>query len=165
MPDREAEQIIDMKDEDGDDLDITVTSKEDDLDKSAVPDWLEAELKDAESDQKLARRRQKKKRKKKGGTGASHPHSVSSGSEPGESLTGDQLERVRRLEKEYERRQQEIMLEAEAAVRAREEALSQELTRLREELERQRARPGRETEVRDRGHAEDTTEARGCRLM
>ena len=60
-----------------------------------------------------------------------------------------------RLEKEYERRQQEILLEAEAAVKAREEALNQvtlstkniysfdgkylqELARLREELERQR---------------------------
>ena len=30
-----------------------------------------------------------------------------------------------RLEKEYERRQQEILLEAEAAVKAREEALNQ----------------------------------------
>ena len=47
--------------------------------------------------------------------------------------------RVKKLEKEYERRQQEIMLEAEAAVKAREEALNQELSRLREELERQRS--------------------------
>ena len=54
-------------------------------------------------------------------------------------LTGGQLERVRRMEREYERRQQEIMLEAEEAVRAREEALNQELARLREELERQRS--------------------------
>ena len=47
--------------------------------------------------------------------------------------------RLKKLEKEYERRQQEIMLEAEAAVKAREEALNQELSRLREELERQRS--------------------------
>ena len=156
-----------MKDEDGDDLDNTVTSKEDDLDKSAVPDWLEAELKDAESDQKLARRRQKKKRKKKGGHGQApggHPHSVTSEEE--HTMTGDQLERVRRLEKEYERRQQEIMLEAEAAVRAREEALNQELSRLREELERQRARPGGQEEDRERrGAAEDAGDTGGCRLM
>ena len=46
---------------------------------------------------------------------------------------------MKKLEKEYERRQQEIMLEAEAAVKAREEALNQELSRLREELERQRS--------------------------
>ena len=166
MPDGEAEQIIDMKDEDGDDLDNTMTSKEDDLDKSAVPDWLEAELKDAESDQKLARRRQKKKRKKKGGHGQApggHPHSVTSEGE--HMMTGDQLERVRRLEKEYERRQQEIMLEAEAAVRAREEALNQELSRLREELERQRARPGQEEDRERRGHAEDAGNTGGCSLM
>ena len=164
MPSGDAEQIIDMKDEDGDDLDNTVTSKEDNLDKSAVPDWLEAELKDAESDQKLARRRQKKKRKKKGGHGQppGHPHSVTS---EGEDLTGDQLERVRRLEKEYERRQQEIMLEAEAAVRAREEALNQELSRLREELERQRGRPGQESEERDRGHREDGGDNGPCAVM
>ena len=47
--------------------------------------------------------------------------------------------RVKKLEKEYERRQPVIMLEAEAAVKAREEALNQELSRLREELERQRS--------------------------
>ena len=164
MPTGDAEQIIDMKDEDGDDLENTVTSKEDELDKSTVPDWLEAELKDAESDQKLSRRRQKKKRKKKGGHGqpAGHPHSVTS---EGEDLTGDQLERVRRLEKEYERRQQEIMLEAEAAVRAREEALNQELSRLREELERQRGRPGQESEERNRGHREDAGDNGPCAVM
>ena len=166
MPSGDAEQIIDMKDEDGDDLDGTMTSKEDELDKSSVPDWLEAELKDAESDQKLARRRQKKKRKKKGGHGQApggHPHSVTSEGE--HMMTGDQLERVRRLEKEYERRQQEIMLEAEAAVRAREEALNQELSRLREELERQRARPGQEEDRERRGHAEDAGDGGGCSLM
>ena len=65
---------------------------------------------------------------------------------------------MKKMEREYERRQQEILLEAEAAVRAREEALNQvseiisfllfvrwvnfafqELGRLREELERQKA--------------------------
>ena len=70
----------------------------------------------------------------------------------------EQQERMKKMEREYERRQQEILLEAEAAVRAREEALNQvseiisflefvrlvnfaiqELGRLREELERQKA--------------------------
>ena len=32
---------------------------------------------------------------------------------------------MKKMEREYERRQQEILLEAEAAVRAREEALNQ----------------------------------------
>ena len=126
---RSREQVLDMKDEE-DDYENTVTSKDtEDMDKSAVPDWLEAELKEAETDDKSNKRKQKKRKKKKSHHEhhADHPHSVV-----------DDDERVKRLEKEYERRQQEIMLEAEAAVKAREEALNQELSRLREELEKQR---------------------------
>ena len=37
----------------------------------------------------------------------------------------EQQDRMKKMEREYERRQQEILLEAEAAVRAREEALNQ----------------------------------------
>ena len=96
------EQVLDMKDED-DDLDNTITSKDtEDLEKSVVPDWIEAELKDAENDPSLNRKKQKKRRKKKNSHEhhANHPHSVNT----------DDDERVKRLEKEYERRQQEIML-------------------------------------------------------
>ena len=57
------------------------------------------------------------------------------------------------------------MLEAEAAVRAREEVLNQELSRLREELERQRARPGQEEERERRGHGEDAGDSGGCAVM
>ena len=45
-----------------------------------------------------------------------HPHAVDE---------SEQQDRMRKMEREYERRQQEILLEAEAAVRAREEALNQ----------------------------------------
>ena len=47
------------------------------------------------------------------------------------------------------------MLEAEAAVRAREEALNQELSRLRDELEKQRAN---QSDYKDpAGHVRDIT--------
>ena len=142
-PDRRQEQqVLDMKDEDeeGSQEERLNTTSSGEMERSVLPDWLEAELKEAETDQRVKRKKQRKK--KKGGAGrgerglgeASHPHSVES-----EELTESQLERVRRMEREYERRQQEIMLEAEEAVRAREEALNQELARLREELERQRS--------------------------
>ena len=145
-PDRRQEQVLDMKDEDEDEgsqeekLNTTSSSKEtgsSEMERSVLPDWLQAELREAETDQRSNRKKQKKKKKARKGSkerGASHPHSVES-----EELTESQLERVRRMEREYERRQQEIMLEAEEAVRAREEALNQELARLREELERQRS--------------------------
>ena len=45
-----------------------------------------------------------------------HPHAVDD---------SEQQDRMKKMEREYERRQQEILLEAEAAVRAREEALNQ----------------------------------------
>ena len=148
-PDRRQEQVLDMKEEEEEEgsqeerLNTTSSSKETggsgEMERSVLPDWLQAELREAESDQRANRKKQRKKksRRKEGRErerGASHPHSVES-----EELTESQLERVRRLEREYERRQQEIMLEAEEAVRAREEALNQELSRLREELERQRS--------------------------
>ena len=47
-----------------------------------------------------------------------HPHAVDD---------SEQQDRMKKMEREYERRQQEILLEAEAAVRAREEALNQVL--------------------------------------
>ena len=144
-PDRRQEQVLDMKDEDEEGsqeekLNTTSSSKEtgaSEMERSVLPDWLQAELREAETDQKSNRKKQRKKkkaRKESKERGASHPHSVES-----EELTESQMERVRRMEREYERRQQEIMLEAEEAVRAREEALNQELHRLREELERQRS--------------------------
>ena len=43
---------------------------------------------------------------------------------------------VERLEKEYNRKRKELLLEAENAVRVREEAFNQELIRLNQELER-----------------------------
>ena len=134
-PDRRQEQVLDMKDEDEEEKLNTTSSSE--MERSVLPDWLQAELKEAEPDQREQKKKARKKKKSRKGSqerGASHPHSVES-----EELTESQLERVRRMEREYERRQQEIMLEAEEAVRAREEALNQELARLREELERQRS--------------------------
>merc|ERR1711874_616622 len=115
------------------------------MDKSVVPDWLKAELQEAESEEKQRKRKQKRKRTRKRGEQkraqkapeeTEHPNYVPSEKE---DITSAQLERMKKLEKEYERRQQEIMMEAELAVRAREEALNQELYRLREELDRQRA--------------------------
>jgi hypothetical protein len=44
----------------------------------------------------------------------------------------------RRLESEFNRRQIEIRMEAQNAVREREKALNEEVMRLREELEKQR---------------------------
>ena len=91
-----------------------------------------------------------------------------------------------RLEKEYERRQQEILLEAEAAVKAREEALNQvtlctkkylqcsrnylqDLARLREELERQRGlQADYITDKLGHGHQaqhEESHAGPGCWLM
>ena len=147
------EQVLDLKHDD--DNDATVSSKDtnDNMEKTDVPDWLEAELRDAESSEKV-RRNKKKKRKKhnKNYAPASHPHSVDSGDEV-----------VRRLEKEYERRQQEIMLEAEAAVRAREEALNQELSRLKDELEKQRAMQSHEySEEGGRRHVHHQDESSGA---
>ena len=148
QPDRREEQVLDMKDEEGeeDKLNSTSSSKETregEMERSVLPDWLEAELKEAETDQRQRRKQKKKKKGKKPSKERQdhhhHPHSVHSDTEERGELTESQMERVRRMEREYERRQQEIMLEAEEAVRAREEALNQELHRLREELERQRS--------------------------
>ena len=146
--DRREEQVLDMKDEEDeeeDNLNTTNSSKdtkEGEMERSVLPDWLEAELKEAETDQRQNRKKKKKKNRKQSkerqGHGH-HPHSVHSEEEERGELTESQMERVKRMEREYERRQQEIMLEAEEAVRAREEALNQELHRLREELERQRS--------------------------
>ena len=75
-----TEEILDMKNEDEDDeLENTITSKDtDDLEKSSVPDWLEAELKDAETEDNIKKKKLKRRRKKKHNQEhqANHPHSV-----------------------------------------------------------------------------------------
>ena len=87
-------------------------------DRSVVPDWLQAELAEAAGEEKGRRRKEKKKKHRhrggggaEGGVegGAGHPHAV----------PGEELERLRRLEVQYERRQQEILMEAELAVQVR----------------------------------------------
>ena len=50
------------------------------------------------------------------------------------------LEYEKRLQQDFDKRQIEIRMEAENAVRERERALNDEVVRLREELERQKMR-------------------------
>ena len=61
--------------------------------------------------------------------------SVDANSQEG-MTTADRDKYVERLEKEYDRKRKQLLLEAENAVRVREEAFNQELVRLNQELER-----------------------------
>ena len=55
---------------------------------------------------------------------------------------------VERLEKEYNRKRKELLLEAENAVRVREEAFNQELIRLNQELERHKKLQREQSDVK-----------------
>lgn len=152
----EEEQIVvDMNDHMDDEEAMEVDMEQSKgMEKSEVPEWLKAELEEAKSADKSkknkrghkGKKRHKEKRKRSGHTskhteGAEHPNYVSTTEqeEEDEKSNSTQQEQMKRMEKEYSRKQQEIMMEAELAVRAREEALSNELARLREELDKQRA--------------------------
>ncbi|XP_040565280.1 serine/threonine-protein kinase Nek8 [Lepeophtheirus salmonis] len=87
--------------------------------ESKVPDWLEAELSTAET----------------------YPHSKN---EPPAQIKNQEVtkskddQKLKKMENDYQKKKQEILLEAEAAVRTREKALNNEVHRLREELDKQK---------------------------
>ena len=70
-------------------------------------------------------------------------------------LTNDERNKyVERLEKEYNKKRKELLLEAENAVRVREEAFNQELVRLNQELEKHKQIQREQVEQKKRSATE-----------
>ena len=138
--------ILDMKDHDMIEMDES---------SDALPEWLKNDLEDANADHPVQQGRQKENNEK--GSRRSK-QKVQSGKEK-ERRSNDKNQGVRdvrrredhaqkdikdsekdkyieRLEKDYNRKRKELLLEAENAVRVREEAFNEELIRLNQELER-----------------------------
>ena len=133
--------ILDMKYHDSDEMDES---------HDALPEWLKNDLEDANIDQPNQPKTQNDgKRQLKKRSDLKYPprrekiqHSKQKLEEKGynnshSDLTNDERNKyVERLEKEYNKKRKELLLEAENAVRVREEAFNQELVRLNQELER-----------------------------
>ncbi len=105
-------------------------SRRDPMDQSNVPDWIREEIAEAESEMP------------KGGSPSRRPPLRSrSPSPPKRSPLKRQLseeDHIKRLEREFDKKKQELLLEAENVVRMREEAFNQELIKLQTELEKQK---------------------------
>ena len=142
MGDRETNVVLDMKDHDMPDMDES---------NDALPEWLKNDLEDANADHPDDNKKHKENNKKrnKHRNQKSHPkkgretaaernrkdHTNERNAQDGMTAV-DRDKYVERLEKEYDRKRKELLLEAENAVRVREEAFNQELIRLNQELER-----------------------------
>ena len=142
MGDQETNVVLDMKDHDMPDMDES---------NDALPEWLKNDLEDANADHPEDNKKHKENNKgrnkhrnqkahpKKGRETATKLNRKDHTEERNaqESMTAvDRDKYVERLEKEYNRKRKELLLEAENAVRVREEAFNQELIRLNQELER-----------------------------
>ena len=133
--------VLDMKYHDSNEMDES---------HDALPEWLKNDLEDANIDQpnqpkgqnggkrRLNKRSDHKYPPRKAKTQHSKQISQEKGYDHSDSdLTNDERNKyVERLEKEYNKKRKELLLEAENAVRVREEAFNQELVRLNQELER-----------------------------
>ena len=146
MAHQEAKVVLDMKDHDMPDMDES---------NDALPEWLKNDLEDANADHPENKKKTKEnnKRRNKQRERKSQPNKGKEArneknnrenydeknldSKSQEAMTAtDRDKYVERLEKEYNRKRKELLLEAENAVRVREEAFNQELIRLNQELER-----------------------------
>lgn len=97
---------------------------------TTVPEWLRAEIDASEATW----------RSQPGSTNSSAPRwpkRANSAAAAAAAAAADQRH-FRRLEQEYDRKRRELLLEAENAVRAREDAYNRELRRLNQELQKQR---------------------------
>ena len=137
--------VLDMKDHDMIEMDES---------SDALPEWLKNDLEDANADhpvqqgrnkensdrgdrrsrQKVQSRREKEQnsndKNQIGGDFKKRGNNIQKG------ITDSEKEKyIQRLEKEYNRKRKELLLEAENAVRVREEAFNEELIRLNQELE------------------------------
>ncbi len=139
-----------------------------DMELTEIPDWLENEFRDAEDikyfinslDPSLSlicfSKHYFLRRPNTGGRQSRNardrnPRQQQKEKPPAKSKgsTSD-LEYQKRLEQQFNQRQNEIRLEAQNAVRERERALNEEVVRLREELDRQRERQREGLEARAR---------------
>ena len=146
MAHQEAKVVLDMKDHDMPDMDES---------NDALPEWLKNDLEDANADhpenkkktkennKRRNKQRERKSQPKKGKEARNDQNNRENYDEKNlatksqEIMTAtDRDKYVERLEKEYNRKRKELLLEAENAVRVREEAFNQELIRLNQELER-----------------------------
>ena len=102
----------------------------DNLDQSEIPDWIKAEMENAEEIK--GRHHRDEGHKHHGGGGGRHSKKGSSASDDND----DTLKR--KMQRELEQKRKEYLLEAENVVRIREEAFNQELIKLQTELEHQK---------------------------
>ena len=147
MGNQEPQVVLDMNDHDVSDMDES---------NDALPEWLKNDLEDANADhpdnnnkkhkennKKRNKKRQQKSQPRKGKEAKREQHNqanrdngnIDANSQEG-MTTADRDKYVERLEKEYDRKRKQLLLEAENAVRVREEAFNQELVRLNQELEK-----------------------------
>jgi hypothetical protein len=94
------------------------------LDQSVIPDWIKAEIAAAEED--MPRRQPVKS-----------PEKQKKSSHQNNNHTSDE-EHIKRMQREFEVKRRELLLEAENVVRMREEAFNQQLIKLQTELEKQK---------------------------
>ena len=93
-------------------------SKSKKLDRSEIPPWLKEDLEDGYEGAK------------------SGPRKKAAPSD--DRRGGSDQEHIKKMQKEYEQKRKELLLEAENVVRMREEAYNQELMKLQTELEKQK---------------------------
>ena len=126
--------LLDMNDVDSEtEEDPFLEMEQDEYDQTEVPEWLRNELQDAGAmDGARPSTRGGKPDKNMKQQQQQHPPL------PHQPISKDKQEYKQKLEKDFHRKQIEIRMEAQNAVREREKALNEEVVRLRQELVRQR---------------------------
>lgn len=129
----EAPPVLDMNDYDADDDNrrAAATAAEEE-----VPPWLQNELEDAKDgfDRPQTRDGVVPKQQQQ----HLHRRDHSAAAAAAKALNRNTQDYKRKLEKEFNKKQIEIRMEAQHAVREREKALNDEVSRLRDELDRQK---------------------------
>ena len=143
---KKVDVVLDMKEHDMSEMDES---------NDNLPEWLKNDLEDANADDpdELKRRKDGNGRRHKR-SNRQHPSSkeperkrserkheirgdLSQENSSNRPITSDERDQyIERLEKEYNKKRKELLLEAENAVRVREEAFNQELIRVNQELDR-----------------------------
>merc|ERR1712062_360324 len=104
-------------------------------DQSDIPEWIKAEMEVASKEmlQKDPQQRRSEEYSK-----AAHSHNRKKSSTTSGGGNDINEDHIKRMQKEFELKRKELLLQAENVVRMREEAYNQELFRLQTELEKQK---------------------------
>ena len=102
--------------------------------QSDIPDWIKAEMEVASKEMQQPRQRDRQAGQAAAAEKGAHVHKERKKS------SGVDEEQLKRMQKEFELKRKELLLQAENVVRMREEAYNQELFRLQTELEKQKRR-------------------------